>query len=147
MKKLLIQYIFIKYKKKNEVYSMNNILEIKEVLKSRGVKGDSLLNALDTAEDIFNIGGNVKNDGHVVLYHATTIENAKKILDEGSMYGKEDGIFFSTKKDGEILGYGNEVIEVYIPIEKLILDDEFSDELHYKIKVKPYSKTNINMKG
>lgn len=117
---------------------------IRKCLESRNVKGDDLLNALDTVEDILSKDGAVTEEGYAILYHATSIQNYKAILVEKLMYGKEDGIFFSTKKDGEILGYGSEVLEVRIPVERLILDDEFDNELHYKIKVKPYQKVKID---
>lgn len=48
------------------------------------------------------------------------------------MIAKEDGIFFSTKKDGQADGYGDSVIEMRIPAENLILDDIFDDEAHLR---------------
>ena len=118
---------------------------IEKALSVRGVYGDRLLDALDIVDDVLRLGGDVSEDGYAKLYHATNSENKAKILSEMAMYGKEDGIFFSTKKDGQILGYGNSIIRVSVPVEELILDDEFSEELHYKIKVKPYQKIKLNI--
>lgn len=117
---------------------------IEKSLQERKVSGDSLLDALDVVNDILVKGGKVLEEGYAILYHATTEENYEKILEERAMFGKEDGIFFSTKKDGEIKWYGDKILEVAIPVEKLVLDDEFEDEIHYKIKVVPYKKVKLN---
>lgn len=122
-------------------YALNETQE--RALKDRGVKGDDLLDAADLSDEILSVGGVITDDAKVVLYHATTTENAKKILESGKMYGKEPNIYFSTKSDGVILGYGNAVIEAQIPLEKLKANDLFDDELHLTIEVKPYQMTNI----
>jgi hypothetical protein len=77
---------------------------------------------------------NIKMDNNnMILYHATTKENAEQIIKTQSMYGKEDGLFFSTKPNGQIKGYGNSIIEVKIPYNKLLIDDQFDDELHFRM--------------
>lgn len=97
------------------------------------LSGDELLNALDMIEEIKRAGGEVDEYGNVRLYHATSEKAAKKIREEKIMVAKEDGIFFSTKKDGQIVGYGKEILEFTIPVEKLVLDDDFGDELHFRL--------------
>lgn len=97
------------------------------------LSGDELLNALDMIEEIKRAGGEVDEYGNVRLYHATNEKAAKKIREEKIMVAKEDGIFFSTKKDGQIVGYGKEILEFTIPVEKLVLDDDFGDELHFRL--------------
>lgn len=94
---------------------------------------DELLNALDMIEEIKRAGGEVDEYGNVRLYHATNEKSAKKIREEKKMVAKEDGIFFSTKKDGQIVGYGKEILEFTIPVEKLVLDCDFGDELHFRL--------------
>ena len=49
------------------------------------------------------MGGKITDDAKAVLYHGTTRESAKRISETGKMYGKEDALFFSTKKDGIVL--------------------------------------------
>ena len=61
------------------------------------------------------------------------------------MIGKEDGLFFSTKKDGIVLDYGEAVVKAKIPIEKLILDDIFDDEAHLRLPVRRNAFTNIDV--
>ena len=84
-------------------------------LTQRGVEGDDLLNAADLAEEIKTVGGEITKDGNAVLYHGTSKVNADRINSTGKMYGKEDGLFFSTTKDGLVLDYGEAVFKVEIP--------------------------------
>ena len=99
-------------------------------LRKRGITGDALLDANDLAKEILDVGGEITKDGKVRVFHATTPENAKEINRTGQMFGKEDKIYFSTKRDGEIKGYGNAIVEAEIPIEKLQVNDLFTDEIH-----------------
>ena len=99
-------------------------------LRKRGITGDALLDANDLAKEILDVGGEITKDGKVRVFHATTPENAKEINRTGQMFGKEDKIYFSTKRDGEIKGYGNAIVEAEIPIEKLQANDLFADEIH-----------------
>lgn len=121
------------------------IAKIKKSLEERKVYGDLLLDSLDIAEDIMRVGGLVTSEGFAVLYHATSKESYDSIKKEGYMFGKENGIFFSTKIDGEISGYGECVLKALIPLERLLLDDEFSDELHFKVEVPAYKKVAIRL--
>jgi len=101
--------------------------------------------ALDILEEI-NLSGGVQIDdmGNVTLYHRTTPAAASKIKETGVMTGKEDRLFFSTKPDGEISGYGSEVVEVKVPINKLQLDDIFENEVHLTLKT-DFKPTNVNV--
>ena len=126
----------------NEVLSVLT-LEQATALSSRNIKGDELLDVVDLASDILSVNGQITDDAKAVLYHGTTHENAKKIVESGKMFGKEDALFFSTKKDGIVLDYGEDVIEVQIPLEKLKLNDVFDSEVHLTMSVKPYTPTNI----
>lgn len=104
-------------------------------LESR-VSGDALLDAQDTIEVVKSVGGNTDDNGYVTLYHRTSKENADKIKKSGKMSAKEDGIFFSTQKSGYNDGYGDSVVELKIPAEKLVLDDIFDNEAHFRIPLK-----------
>ena len=113
----------------------------------KGSKGIGSLdaNTLDLLEEI-NLSGGAQIDdlGNVTLYHRTTPEAASKIKKSGVMTGKEDRLFFSTKPDGAISGYGSEVVEVKIPINKLQLDDIFDNEAHLTLKT-GFKPTNVNV--
>lgn len=87
-------------------------------------------------EEIRDSGGKVDENGYVTLYHATSRQKADNIKQTGKMRAKEDGLFFSTRKDGEISGYGDTVLEFKIPVEKLNLDDVFDSEMHFRLPLK-----------
>lgn len=86
------------------------------------------------ADDLLDVGAAVDSEGYVTLYHRTTPAAAEQIRESGKMLGKEDGIFFSTKPDGQTTGYGSEVVTVRVPLTQLQLDDIFDDEAHLRIE-------------
>lgn len=104
------------------------------------VSGDALLDAQDTVDLVKDIGGKVDENGYVTLYHRTSKENAEKIRSTGKMSAKEDGVFFSTSKTGYNDGYGDAVVELKVPAEKLVLDDIFDNEAHFKIPLENRNK-------
>lgn len=109
---------------------------LSEIPLNERVTGDALLDAEDLISEIEDVA-EVSPNGYVALYHRTTKENAKKIMDTGKMSAKEDGIFFSTKKNSQYTdGYGDSVVEFKIPVEKLVLDDIFDDEAHLRLPLK-----------
>ena len=75
-----------------------------DALKKRGVDGDRLLDAIDLADDILAVNGEITEDAKAVLYHATSEENAKKINATGKMYGKEDNLFLSFQPSASLDG-------------------------------------------
>ena len=122
-----------KYTSVNTSISENSENDTKTIKSlSERVSDDELLNVEDLIDVVKSVGGEVDNNGYITLYHRTTEQAKEKILSSGKMTAKEDGIFFSTKKDGQAIGYGDSVIEMHIPAEKLILDDIFDDEAHLR---------------
>lgn len=120
--------------------SGNTQFSLTEVPLNKRLKGDALLDAEDL---IIELEGkaDISPNGYVTLYHRTTPVNANKIKETGKMSAKEDGIFFSTRKDGYNEGYGDTAIEFRIPVEKLVLDDIFDDEAHLKIPLRNRNQT------
>jgi hypothetical protein len=98
------------------------------------------LEELHDLQEDFNIN---MHYNYIILYHATAARNAEQIINSQFMFGKENGLFFSTKPDKQIQGYGDTIIEVQIPFQKLELDDQFSDELHFRMPCKPFIKYHI----
>ena len=113
---------------------------IRVAIKKRGTRGDNLLNAEDLYEDLISKNAEVDSTGMVTLYHRTTPESAEKIVKSGLMTGKEDRLFFGTSPTGQIEGYGEAVVKVQVPIEKLELNDVFTNEAHVTLKG---SKANL----
>lgn len=96
------------------------------------VSGDDLLNAQDLIGVIEDVGGTVDENGYVTIYHRTNDNAAKRIYDTGRMVAKEDGLFFSTKQDGQNIGYGDSIITLKVPAEMLELNDIFDGEAHLR---------------
>lgn len=90
----------------------------------------------DLIEEVKDRCGEVDEDGNITLYHNTSKNNAEAIRTTGIMKAKEDGIFFSTKPDGQISGYGDTVLKFKIPAKFLLLDDIFDDEAHLRMPLK-----------
>jgi len=128
---------------KPEIKQEYNPKAIEGNLKKRGLGGDNLLNQIDKIDEIKDNGAEIDNNGFVTLYHRTSPENKKKIMDTGKMFGEEDGLFFSTKEKGQNEGYGNEVIKFKIPVEKLEIDDAFGEEAHLRMPAKIRQLTDM----
>lgn len=122
---------------KEEADTLNKKAKKSNKLEDR-LKGDDLLNAKDFIEELKANEATVDDDGYVTLYHHTTNDSAKSIQSSGIMKAKEDGIFFTTKKDSDSQagGRGNAVLTFKIPVERLQIDDEFGDEVHVRIPMK-----------
>jgi len=87
----------------------------------------------------------VDSNGMVSVFHRTSKENADKIRESGIFTPKEDGIFFSTKRGGANSdGYGDEVIELKIPADKLELDDIFDGEAHLRLPAKANKPNDVS---
>jgi hypothetical protein len=107
------------------------------------VQGDMLLDVLDLIDEVKQVGADVSDLGIITLYHATSKEAAKNIEATGMMIAKEDGLFFSTKPDGQIVGYGESVVKFEIPAELLEIDDIFDDEAHLYLGIGNRRSRNI----
>lgn len=97
------------------------------------VTGNRLLDAQYLIDEVKSVGGEVDENGYIHVFHRTSKEAADRIRSTNRMIAKEDGLFFSTKPDGQIVGYGDEVVDFWIPAERLVLDDIFSDEAHLRL--------------
>lgn len=112
---------------------------------SKRLSGDALLNAQDLSNELLDNGAKIDADGLVTVYHRTTDDKKAQIEQSGIMLGLEDGLFFSTKESGQAEGYGDAVIQLRIPIEKLQLDDTFGDEAHVRIPTsKPRQSVDVS---
>lgn len=117
----------------------------KEALSER-LSGDELEDVYDTMDELTDAGAEITSDGSVIVYHRTSAENKEKIEQNGEMFGLEDGLFFSTKRDGsQAEGYGDAVVKLKIPLEKLQLDDKFPDEAHLRLPTKKANE-KVNVK-
>ena len=99
-------------------------------------KRDDALNLADFTNDLEGVGAKINPDGTVTVYHYTDEISKQDILNTGKFFGKEDGIFFTTKIGGNASDYGNSMIILNIPLEKLEFDDLFDDEAWLRIPTK-----------
>lgn len=117
------------------VETQQNNINATQKLENR-VSGNKLLDAQDFINEVKDVGANVDDNGYVTVYHQTTPENAKKILDSGRMSSKEQAVFFSTSQNAsQSDGRGSTKLEFKIPAEELELDDIFSDNADVKINL------------
>ncbi len=75
-------------------------------------------------------------DGTVTVYHRTNADPKQIKKDGFKALENTDEVFVSTKSGGEIVGYGENVIELQVYPEDLRLDDAFADEIHFAIDAK-----------
>lgn len=108
------------------------------------LQGDELFNAKDTLSEITNAGGKVDIYGNVIVFHRTDPKMKERIEKTGVMIAKEDGLFFSTKEKGQNEGYGEAVVRLSIPVEKLVIDDFFGDEIHFRYPLENTRRLNVS---
>jgi hypothetical protein len=100
---------------------------------SRRLSGNALLNAQDLLDELSNNGADIDEEGNVTVYHRTSPEKKEQIEESGKMTGLENGVFFSTRETGQAEGYGNAIVKLKVPVEKLQIDDVFGNEAHVRI--------------
>ena len=92
----------------------------------------------------------VNEDGTITVYHRTN-SSVDDILESDGFFSKENTpeIFVSNKPDGQIVGYGENVIELKIDQKDLQLNDVFSDEAHFTVPIEKANKalSKIDQKG
>ena len=108
------------------------------------LQGDELLDAQDIIDTIKSVCGKVDEYGNAILYHGTNKKSRDSIYKSGKMIAKEDGLFFSTKPDGEIKGYGDNIVRVKIPVEYLELNDIFNGEAHFRLPLNSDYSANVS---
>lgn len=132
---------------------------VKERMKAKGIseedaQGIFASKAQSAAEkylddnQIHDLSGHrpkVNRDGSVTLFHRTSEEKAYEIRSSGDFKSLEntDETFFSNKPNGQAAGYGDGLIAVRVPAEKLRVDDAFKDEIHFAVSNKDLSKESI----
>lgn len=100
----------------------------------------------EKAQDLIDeIGAfaDVSEDGLVTVYHRTDKKSADAIRKSGKMFGRENGLSFSTKPDGRAMGYGDEVVRMGIPADMLELDDIFDGEAHLRLQARAHRPVSV----
>jgi hypothetical protein len=119
---------------------------LSEVPLEQRVTGDELLDAQDLIEELESVGAKIDENGYVTVYHATTKENAQKIIESNQMKSNEPAVFFSTSKNAQqSVGRGGTTLEFRIPVEKLVLDDIFTDNADVKIPLQNFQRDMLDV--
>lgn len=108
------------------------------------VSGEALLNALNLIDDIKVAGGKVDEYGYATVFHTTDEQSAKQIKERKIMIANEDGVYFSSSIVGQSEGDEDSVIKLTIPVEKLIADDIFDEEIHLKYPVENNKQLDVS---
>ncbi|HIA35308.1 MAG TPA: hypothetical protein EYN89_00885 [Flavobacteriales bacterium] len=93
----------------------------------------------DSAEHLSGFDGvspKLNDDGTITLYHRTSIDSAKKIVEVGFQRGAENtgDVYFSTSSDEQAVGYGDAIIKINVNPSIAVLNDAFPDgEVHVTI--------------
>lgn len=125
--------VYMRRLSQKELCDYEMIPEIrKNIPLSERVSGERLEYATEVLDALDSIGAWHDEYGNIKLYHHTNEKNATLIKKEKKMRAKENGLFFSTKKDGQAECYGDTTVEFCIPVELLELDDVFDDEFHFR---------------
>lgn len=114
----------------------------KRTLEQR-LSGDDLLNAQNLISELSAAGAKINHIGLVTVYHRTSKKNADDILKTGNMFAKEDGLFFSTKETGQNKGYGDTAVAFEIPVEKIVIDNLFSDEAQVRLPLESNKSLDV----
>lgn len=128
----------------NNIQCQKRYVEPATIALEERLQGDELLDAQDIIDTIKSVGGKVDEYGNAILYHGTNKNSRDSIYQSGKMIAKEDGLFFSTKPDGEIKGYGDNIVMVKIPVEYLELNDIFNDEAHFRLPLNSDYSANVS---
>lgn len=128
----------------NNIQYQQRYVEPATIALEERLQGDELLDAQDIIDTIKSVGGKVDEYGNAILYHGTNKNSRDSIYQSGKMIAKEDGLFFSTKPDGEIKGYGDNIVRVKIPVEYLELNDIFNDEAYFSLPLGSDYSANVS---
>jgi hypothetical protein len=83
----------------------------------------------------------VNEDGTITVYHRTN-QDPSKITEEGFISKENTNeIFVSSKKDGQAVGFGDNIIEIKVNQEDLELDDAFTGEAHFRLNIDKANKS------
>ena len=100
----------------------------------------------DLIQDIKEKGGVVSKDGIVTCYYALSKYNKKSYERTGEVSAGSDKIMLSTKDDKELKKFGDEILTLYIPIERLYFVASTKDKILLKLPFRSsYRKMNIKV--
>lgn len=125
-------------KKEEKKTMMSYILERGFLSKSE--QGD----LRDLIQEIKEKGGTISKEGIVTCYYALSKYNKKSYERTGEVGAGSDKIMLSTKDDKDLKKFGDEILTLYIPIERLYFVASTKDKILLKLPFRSsYRKINI----
>ena len=98
----------------------------------------------DLIQEIKEKGGVISKEGIVTSYYALSKYNKKLFEKTGEVGAGSDKIILSTKDDKSLKKFGDEVLTLYIPIERLYFVASTKDKILLKLPFRSsYRKMNI----
>ena len=98
----------------------------------------------DLIQEIKEKGGIISKEGIVTVYYALSKYNKKNYEKTGEVGAGSDKIMLSTKDDKDLKKFGDEVLTLYIPIERLYVVASTKDKILLKLPFRSsYRKMNI----
>ena len=132
-------------KAKKEKSKLDEILD--NIIERTGtsLNDDDIDSILDLIEEIESVNGIINNDGYVTCYYALSKYNKKSYDKDGTVGAGSDKVMFSTRKSDNLKKFGETIIELKIPIEKLFFSASTKEEVLLKIPFKS-SLRKLNIK-
>jgi hypothetical protein len=125
-------------KKEEKKTMMSYILEIGFLSKSEQE------DLRDLIQEIKEKGGIISKEGILTCYYALSKYNKKSYEKTGEVGAGSDKIMLSTKDDKDLKKFGDEVLTLYIPIERLYFVASTKDKILLKLPFRSsYRKMNI----
>lgn len=98
----------------------------------------------DLIQEIKEKGGIISKEGILTCYYALSKYNKKSYEKTGEVSAGSDKIMLSTKDDKDLKKFGDEVLTLYIPIERLYFVAFTKDKILLKLPFRSsYRKMNI----
>lgn len=98
----------------------------------------------DLIQEIKEKKGVISQEGIVTVYYALSKYNKKSYEKTGEVGAGSDKIMLSTKDDKDLKKFGDEVLTLYIPIERLYFVASTKDKILLKLPFRSsYRKMNI----
>lgn len=98
----------------------------------------------DLIQEIKEKGGIISKEGILTCYYALSKYNKKSYEKTGEVSAGSDKIMLSTKDDKDLKKFGDEVLTLYIPIERLYFVASTKDKILLKLPFRSsYRKMNI----
>ena len=97
----------------------------------------------DLIQEIKEKGGIISKEGILTCYYALSKYNKKSYEKTGEVGAGSDKIMLSTKDDKDLKKFGDEVLTLYIPIERLYFVASTKDKILLKLPFRSsYRKMN-----